>query len=137
MARQWLSKAAEGGHQQAQLMLGVMVQQGVGGEKNEFAALRWLKKASEGDDQIIAKNASDIKQKIEKKVLFSGAFKTEDIAAAVAVGFGLLSIMVHNANSDGQRPLLKPFDPGHYQKSWIDVGKCVGEVSAIAVAGCF
>ena len=139
MARQWLTRAAEGGHQQSQLMLGLMVQQGVGGEKNEFTALRWLQKASEGRNQKISGQARDIKQKIEEKVLFSGAFRPEEILAMAAVGFGFLAIMVNNYDPNYQgRSIPSPYDPQDYQKSWVEVAHCLNKKGPAAQAlNCF
>jgi TPR repeat protein len=46
-AREWLTKAAEQNHSQAQLLLGSIYQGGIGTNKNVSEALRWIQKAIE------------------------------------------------------------------------------------------
>lgn len=46
-AAQWYRKAAEQGHPQAQLMLGMMLKEGVGVAQNRSEAAEWLRKAAE------------------------------------------------------------------------------------------
>ena len=96
LAAHWIFKAAQAGHQQAQLMLATMLQEGLGTPKNEFAARRWYDKAAHGSDATIAAKARDIRDKIDQHVLFSGAFRPEDVAAVLAVGFGLSALMLVN-----------------------------------------
>jgi TPR repeat protein len=92
-AAQWMFKAADAGDQQAQLLFATMLQTGTGVKANDFAARRWFDKAAKGRDQNLAKQAETMRQKIDDRVLFSGAFRPEDIAAVVALGFGLAALM--------------------------------------------
>jgi hypothetical protein len=60
---------------------------------NEFAARRWFDKAATGRDPNLAKQAQTMRQKIDDRVLFSGASRPEDIAAVVTLGLGLAALM--------------------------------------------
>ena len=64
--------AANQGHQEAQFALGLMLQQGTGGAKNEFAARRWLRQAAAGRDRELASQAAPIVDQLEKHLLYSG-----------------------------------------------------------------
>jgi len=88
-AAQWMFKAADAGDQQAQLIFATMLQTGTGVPANEFAARRWFDKAANGRDRELATKAASMRQKIDDRVLFSGAFRPADIAAVAAIGFGL------------------------------------------------
>jgi hypothetical protein len=68
----WLAAAANQGQQEAQFALGVMLQQGTGGAKNEFAARRWLRQAAAGRDRELASQAAPIVDQLEKHLLYSG-----------------------------------------------------------------
>ena len=68
----WVAGAANQGHQEAQFALGVMLQQGTGGAKNEFAARRWLRQAAAGRDRQVASHAAPIVEQLEKHLLYSG-----------------------------------------------------------------
>lgn len=89
----WIHKAAAAGHQQSQLMLATMLHHGLGVKRNEFAARRWFGKAAKGKNSKIAEKAKTIKKQIDDKVLFSGSFRNTDLAALIAVGFGIAFLM--------------------------------------------
>lgn len=113
-ARHWLTKAAESGGQQAQLMLGLMLQQGAGGDKNEFAARRWLLKAAAGLDKSIAEKARSIQEKIDERVLFSGAFRGDELAFLALVGFGLVAVMASSDSGSGYTGGTDGYAPKKY-----------------------
>jgi hypothetical protein len=92
-AAEWMFKAAEAGDQQAQLMFATMLQTGTGIKRNEFAARRWYDKAARGQDENLSKKAASLREKIDQRVLFSGSFRAEDLAAVAAIGFGLAVLM--------------------------------------------
>jgi hypothetical protein len=92
-AAEWMYKAAEADNQQAQLMFATMLQAGTGVKRNEFAARRWFDRAAEGPDSAVAGNARAMRAKIDDRVLFSGSFRPEDVAAVALIGFGLAALM--------------------------------------------
>lgn len=65
-------KAAKAGDQFSQLILGKMLIDGSAGEKNWFAAHRWLSKAVKGLDPEISKEAENIRREIDKFVINRG-----------------------------------------------------------------
>ena len=109
LAAKWIHAAAEAGHQQSQLMLAAMLQQGAGVSKNAFAARRWFDRASKGPDPEIAGRARTIRQQIDDQVLFSGAFRREELAVLALIGFGLLAIMASGEPSSDASP-YRPYE---------------------------
>lgn len=135
-ARQWLTKASENGNQQAQLMLGLMLQQGAGGEKNEFSARRWLLKAGSGSDKTIADRARSVREKIDERVLFSGAFRGDELAVLALVGFGLAAIMSSGDAGAGPAGGGQPYDPKAYGRPWLPYDYCANKVPAAVAGAC-
>lgn len=135
-ARQWLTKASENGNQQAQLMLGLMLQQGAGGEKNEFSARRWLLKAGSGADKTIADRARSIREKIDERVLFSGAFRGDELAVLALVGFGLVAIMASGDAGSGYTGGGEGYNSKGYGNPWYSYDYCTKKVPAAVAGAC-
>lgn len=135
-ARQWLTKASENGSQQAQLMLGLMLQQGTGGEKNEFAARRWLLKAGSGADKTIADRARSVREKIDERVLFSGAFRGDELAFLAVVGFGLMAIMASSDSGGGYTGGGTGYEPRNYGNPFYSYDYCMRKVPAAVAGAC-
>ena len=90
---EFIFKAAKAGHQQARMMFGMMLLNGAAVKKNFFAARRWFEKATVGPDSELAEQARKIVKQIDQKVLFSGAFRPEDIAAVAAITIGTAALL--------------------------------------------
>jgi TPR repeat protein len=117
LAAEWLFKAAEAGDQQAQLMFATMLQSGSGMKRNEFAARRWFDKAASGPDSDIAGKARTIRAKIDERLLFSGAFRPEEMAILALIGFGLVAMIVTSQGSSDYA-----YDWQQYQQPQVHLG---------------
>jgi hypothetical protein len=93
-------------------MLGIMMQAGTGGPRNEFSARRWLRLAAEGPDAEIKRKAGDLATKIEERILFSGPFRPAEAAIIAAISAGLL-LMIAGAGSSAASG-TDPTDPFNY-----------------------
>ncbi|MGE3177344.1 MAG: tetratricopeptide repeat protein [Vicinamibacterales bacterium] len=113
-ARRWFAPAAAGGHQEAQLMLGIMMQAGTGGQKNEFSGRRWLRQAAAGSDPAVSGRARDLVAKIDKRLLFSGAFRPEEAAVIAAISAGLAILILGGNGGEAGLRQADPSDPFNY-----------------------
>ena len=122
-ARRWLAPAADAGHQEAQFALALMLLSTHGGPKNEFAARRWLASAAAGADTAVATKSDRMAGELDKRLLFSGAFRPENVVAAIAATIGLAVIIsklfpgdpsAARASSSGSTPGADPINPTRF-----------------------
>lgn len=104
----WLAKAAEGGDQTSQIMLALLLAS-YKSSTAEFAARRWLATAEKGSDPELASAARSAREKLDSKLLFSGAFSPEQILGAVVLTLGVAAIL----SAILPRGQL-PYDPSEY-----------------------
>ena len=50
-AREWFRKAAEQGHTNAQVNLGIMLFNGEGGDRDRYGAQRWFRQAADNGNE--------------------------------------------------------------------------------------
>lgn len=99
----WLAKAAEAGDQKSQFMLAVLLASSKS-DVSDFAARRWFARAEQGADPEISQTAAEARRRLDRKLLFSGAFRMEDVAGALLLSFGVAVLLAKVLPSGGQVP---------------------------------